>query len=269
MTNTGLDGRSRDDDGRIRAKRDDTLVRTLAETYPEIQGAAAGPDARGCEAASWNGQSGPDSSGVAKEEVGTASRLPTRKTQAAEFGGLSLLQEIRFDTARAGTERTAPPNVGSRRRFLCSREMSRVALAQWRHLDAVTRTSGRAAPGIAIVGLDRWHDRFGHQRARWRRDWFATHSAVVPRAGGRLRGPDDAQVEPREVDLARRATASIGQRTAGLPRQRSRRLVSLEGASVLAGRLGWLGLWATCGVFSARVRLSLFSAVEPVECRWD
>jgi len=42
MTNTGLDGRSRDDDGRIRAKRDDTLVRTLAETYPEFKGLPPG-----------------------------------------------------------------------------------------------------------------------------------------------------------------------------------------------------------------------------------
>lgn len=33
----GLDGRSRDEDGRIRAKRSDTRVGTLAETYPEFQ----------------------------------------------------------------------------------------------------------------------------------------------------------------------------------------------------------------------------------------
>lgn len=36
--NIGLDGRSRDENGRIRAKRSDTQVRTLAETYPEFQG---------------------------------------------------------------------------------------------------------------------------------------------------------------------------------------------------------------------------------------
>jgi hypothetical protein len=34
----GLDGRSRDENGRIRAKRSDTKVSTLAETYPEFQG---------------------------------------------------------------------------------------------------------------------------------------------------------------------------------------------------------------------------------------
>jgi hypothetical protein len=32
---TGLDNRSRDEDGEIRKKRDDTLVRTLRKTYGE------------------------------------------------------------------------------------------------------------------------------------------------------------------------------------------------------------------------------------------
>jgi hypothetical protein len=32
---TGLDGRCRDEDGEIRKKRDDTLVRTLRKTYGE------------------------------------------------------------------------------------------------------------------------------------------------------------------------------------------------------------------------------------------
>jgi len=36
---------------------------------------------------------------------------------------------------------------------------------------------------------------------------FATHSAVRPRAAGRLHSPDDAQVESREVDVRRRAIA--------------------------------------------------------------
>jgi hypothetical protein len=31
----------------------------------------------------------------------------------------------------------------------------------------------------------------------------ATHPAVVSRVPGRLHGPDDAQVEPREVDVGR------------------------------------------------------------------
>lgn len=34
----GLDGRSRDEDGQIRAKRSDTKLGTLAETYREFQG---------------------------------------------------------------------------------------------------------------------------------------------------------------------------------------------------------------------------------------
>lgn len=37
----GLDGRSRDEDGRIRAKRGDTKAGTLAETYPEFRGLPA------------------------------------------------------------------------------------------------------------------------------------------------------------------------------------------------------------------------------------
>ena len=36
----GLDGRSRDENGRIRAKRADTKIGTLADTYPEFQGLA-------------------------------------------------------------------------------------------------------------------------------------------------------------------------------------------------------------------------------------
>jgi hypothetical protein len=36
---------------------------------------------------------------------------------------------------------------------------------------------------------------------------YATHSAVVPGAGGRLHRPDDVQVGPREVAVGRRAVA--------------------------------------------------------------
>jgi hypothetical protein len=32
----GLDGRERDEDGRIRRKRSDTLMGTLKDTYPEL-----------------------------------------------------------------------------------------------------------------------------------------------------------------------------------------------------------------------------------------
>lgn len=32
----GLDGRHRDEDGRIQRKRDDTLMGTLKQTYPEL-----------------------------------------------------------------------------------------------------------------------------------------------------------------------------------------------------------------------------------------
>jgi hypothetical protein len=59
-------------------------------------------------------------------------------------------------------------------------------------------------------------------RLFWPRYAFATHSAVVPRAGGRLHGPDDAQVEPRQADLGRHAIASVGHRTTGSPRFQSR-----------------------------------------------
>ena len=48
---------------------------------------------------------------------------------------------------------------------------------------------------------------------------FATHSAVSPRAGGRLHCPDDAQTEPREAELGRRAIASVAHRTTGSPRK--------------------------------------------------
>ena len=125
--------------------------------------------------------------------------------------------------------------------------------------------SGGPASQIAMVGLDRRHDRSGRPSAsngaipmprtqpscRGRADnciarmmrksttrghrrtprycfcrasdcWFATHSTVVPRAGGRLHGRDDAQVEPPEVDVGRRAIASVGHLTTGSPRSQSR-----------------------------------------------
>ena len=51
--------------------------------------------------------------------------------------------------------------------------------------------------------------------------WFATHSAVSPRSAGRLHHPDDAQGEPREVDVGDRAAAFVGHRAAGSPRTRA------------------------------------------------
>jgi len=53
---------------------------------------------------------------------------------------------------------------------------------------------------------------------------FATHSADVLWAAGRLHGRDDAQVEPRELDVARRAIASLGRLAIGSPRKPSSRL---------------------------------------------
>jgi hypothetical protein len=44
----------------------------------------------------------------------------------------------------------------------------------------------------------------------------------VPRVGGRLHGPDDAQVEPREVDVGRLATALAVRGAAASPRNQSR-----------------------------------------------
>jgi hypothetical protein len=61
----------------------------------------------------------------------------------------------------------------------------------------------------------------GRRRRRRARLPNATHSTVVPRAGGRLHGPDDAQVEPREVAVGRRAIASVGHLTAGSSRFQS------------------------------------------------
>ena len=52
---------------------------------------------------------------------------------------------------------------------------------------------------------------------------FATNAIVVPRVGGRLHRPDDAQVEPREAAVGRRAIASVGLLTTGSPRTQSSR----------------------------------------------
>ena len=55
-------------------------------------------------------------------------------------------------------------------------------------------------------------------------DSCATRSAVSPRPAGRLHGPDDAQVDPRDGDIGRRTIASVGHLTTGSPLpQESRR----------------------------------------------
>ena len=52
-----------------------------------------------------------------------------------------------------------------------------------RHLAAATSVaSGRPTPGIAIVGLDRGHDRFGRPHAPQRRYRFATIAITRTRA---------------------------------------------------------------------------------------
>ena len=43
--------------------------------------------------------------------------------------------------------------------------------------------------------------------------------SCVAARGGRLHSPDDAQVEPREADVRRRAAAFVGHRAAGSPRK--------------------------------------------------
>jgi len=55
---------------------------------------------------------------------------------------------------------------------------------------------------------------FGRTSVRW----FATHSAVSPRGGGRLRCPDDARAAPREAGVRRHAAALVGHLAAGLLR---------------------------------------------------
>ena len=69
--------------------------------------------------------------------------------------------------------------------------------------------------------------------------------------GGRLHGPDDAQAEPREADVRRRAAAFGRHRAAGSPREQSRRSRSSCGWSCPKAVLstcrrllaGWL-IWA-------------------------
>jgi len=84
-------------------------------------------------------------------------------------------------------------------------------------------------------------------RERTTDDWIGDHldrpnaggrAIAMPRTqpscrgGGRLHGPDDAQVEPREVDVGRRAIASVEHLTTGSPRKES------------PGRATpWLSLW--------------------------
>jgi len=65
-----------------------------------------------------------------------------------------------------------------------------------------------------------------HHDRRYRN---ATHSAVGPPAAGRLHCSDDAQVEPREVDVGRRAIASVGHLTTGSPRLQQRPCASRTG----------------------------------------
>ena len=82
--------------------------------------------------------------------------------------------------------------------------------------------------------------------------WFATHSAVLPWAGGRLHGPDDAQVEPREVAVGRRAIASVELLTTGSPRKRSRQ-----------------SRWTGCCVCPRRAASSCSAgAAEIAACGW-
>jgi hypothetical protein len=57
-------------------------------------------------------------------------------------------------------------------------------------------------------------------------DSYATYSTVGPQTAGRLYAPDDAQVEPPEVDVGRRATASVGHLTTRSPREGQWRLVA-------------------------------------------
>jgi hypothetical protein len=72
--------------------------------------------------------------------------------------------------------------------------------ARFRHLDpATSAVSRRATPRIAVVGLDRRHDRFGQlmptsSAIRLPR----THTCLAARAG-LLHRPDDAQVVRREL----------------------------------------------------------------------
>ena len=63
-------------------------------------------------------------------------------------------------------------------------------------------TGGSVTRAIALATIQ--HSNRADAKLR-----IATHSAVVSRTAGRLHGPDDAQVEPREVDVERRAIALL------------------------------------------------------------
>jgi hypothetical protein len=80
---------------------------------------------------------------------------------------------------------------------------------------AATPSTGRAPSSSGRHGSRRWFRRqTSDPRRSGSNNRIATHSPVGPPAGGRLHGPDDAQVEPREVDAGRRAIASASHLTA-------------------------------------------------------
>ena len=100
---------------------------------------------------------------------------------------------------------------------LCSTAsvLARNSMAQQRvrlpsGLSWATRTAS-----TGTIAFDGEHSRPGAGQ----RDRFATHSAVLPWADGRLHRPDDAQVEPSEVAVGRLAVASAGLLTTGSPRK--------------------------------------------------
>ena len=102
-----------------------------------------------------------------------------------------------------------------------------VAICRTQHMARLRRFVCEASRSINLV---RWRSLLSASSSGARR-CFTMHSAVVPRAGGRLHRPDDAQVERREVDVERRAIASVRRLTTGSPRQRQPRRARQTAAS--------------------------------------
>jgi hypothetical protein len=120
----------------------------------------------------------------------------------------------------------------SRARRLCFRPIS------------AARARGSAPSGVTIAfresdrpDIPRGNDPYGDQGITSARNPARVVCHALTRravGGGRLHSPDDAQVDPREVAVERRAIASVGLLTAGLPRPRERiaRLAHARGPSI-------------------------------------
>jgi len=144
----------------------------------------------------------------------------SRKCRASSTSLLPRTRTTRLAARRGRLHRPGDPRAGPRDADVTDR-----ATASVEHRSGASRGNQRPDRTHSGRGLAR---SLPPQRRRRAGYAYATHSAVGPRAGGRLHGPDDAQVEPREVDVGRRAIASVGHLTTGSPRERWRRRRSAD-----------------------------------------